>query len=345
VALHAASEPAPAIVSRVESGLVAIERELFAGDRETVSFDLDGKRLRLTNLSKRLFPAGYTKRDLLAYYYRIADRLLPFLRERPLVLRRYPDGVTGKSFFQKEVGEAAPDWMETVRIASESRGREVEYFIANDVASLLYLVNLGAIDQNPFACRRDDLDHPDYLIFDLDPTEKTKFAAVVDAAKLLVGKLREIGLAPFVKTSGARGIHIFVPLERVYTHEQVLTFAEIVARIVVADTPGLVTFEHSVAQRPKGRVYIDIFRNGRGQVVAAPYTVRPVAAASVSMPITVRELARAMNPERYTIKNALAHLEKRGDPWRDFWQNRQRLEDASDRLENLARKRQKVQRY
>jgi bifunctional non-homologous end joining protein LigD len=205
------------------------------------------------------------------------------------------------------------------------------------VASLLYLVNLGAIDQNPFASRRDDLEHPDYLIFDLDPGEGAEFSAVVEAAKLLVKKLRGIGLEPFVKTSGARGIHIFVPLERIYTHEQVLTFAEIVARMIVADAPGLVTFEHSVGRRPAGRIYVDIFRNGRGQVVAAPYTVRPVAAASVSMPVALRELTSTLKPERYTIKNALAHLDKHGDPWRDFFQSRQRLEDASGRLEELAR--------
>jgi bifunctional non-homologous end joining protein LigD len=338
------TESAPAIVSHVERGVEAVERELFHGSRETVSFDLDGKRLRFTNLSKTLFPAGYTKRDLLAYYYRVASRLLPFLRDRPLVLRRYPDGVAGKSFFQKEAGEAAPEWMETVRIASESRGREVDYFIANDVASLLYLVNLGAIDQNPFACRRDDLEHPDYLIFDLDPGEGAEFAAVVEATKLLVKKLREIGLAVFVKTSGGRGIHIFLPLERTYTHEQVLTFAEIVARLVVSEAPGLVTFEHGVARRPAGRVYLDIFRNARGQVVAAPYTVRPVAAASVSMPIAVRELTRALKPERYTIKNAIAHLEKRGDPWAEFWERRQRLEEASGRLEELALETKKVRK-
>jgi bifunctional non-homologous end joining protein LigD len=342
VALHPELKRTPAIVGQVEQGPEVLERELFRGNRETVTFDLDGKRLRLTNLSKPLFPAGYTKRDLLAYYYRIAERLLPFLRERPLVLRRYPDGVTGKSFFQKEAGEAAPDWMQTVRIASESRGREVEYFIANDVASLLYLVNLGAIDQNPFASRRDDLDHPDYLIFDLDPGEGAEFSAVVEATKLLTGKLHEIGLVPLVKTSGARGIHIFVPLERVYTHDQVRTFAEIVARMVVGESPGLVTFEHSVGRRPSGRVYIDIFRNGRGQVVAAPYTVRPVPAASVSMPLTLRELTRTLNPERYTIKNAIAHLEKHGDPWKNFWQSRQRLEDASGRLEKLAHERHKI---
>ncbi len=342
VALRAKDKRTPAIVGQVERGLESLERELSRGKREAASFDLDGKRLRLTNLSKPLFPAGYTKRDLLAYYYRVAGRLLPFLHDRPLVLRRYPDGAAGKSFFQKDAGETAPEWMETVRIASESRGREVAYFIANDVASLLYLVNLGAIDQNPFACRRDDLDHPDYLIFDLDPGEGAEFAAVVEAAKLLLKRLRGIGLAPFVKTSGARGIHIFIPLERIYSHEQVLTFAEIVARLLAAEAQEIVTFEHSVARRPAGRVYVDIFRNGRGQVVAAPYTVRPVAAASLSMPVAVRELTRGLKPERYTIRNAIAHLEKRGDPWEDFWERRQRLEEASGRLEKVAHERRKI---
>jgi bifunctional non-homologous end joining protein LigD len=336
ISLTSKSEREPAAAGRVERGYVELERELFRGDRETANFDLDGKNLRLTNLSKSLFPAGYTKRDLLAYYYRVAGRLMPFLHDRPLVLRRFPDGVMGKSFFQKEAGKAVPKWMETLRIASETRRREIDYFVASDLASLLYLVNLGSIDFNPFASRRDDIGHPDYLIFDLDPTEKADFAAVRKTAQVLTKILGEVGLAPFVKTSGARGIHVFIPLERIYTSEQVRTFAEIVARMLVAENRDLITFEHSVARRPPGRVYIDVFRNVRGQTVATAYSVRPVPQASVSMPLNTSDLSIDLQPASYTIRTALSHLDTNGDPWIDFWNSRQRLEQASERLEKLT---------
>ena len=221
-----------------------IEAELFKGHAETVTIELDGKRVRLSHLNKVYFPeSGYTKRELLAYYYRMADFILPFLRDRPLVLRRYPDGIKGQAFFQKDMREGLPDWFKTVPVDSEERGKQIHYATANDRASLLFLTSLGCIDHNPWSSRYEDLDHPDYFFFDLDPSEGTEFSVAVTIAGALHEKLQELRLASFLKTSGATGIHIYIPVEPVYTYEQLRTFAEIVARTVTSEHANLVTNE------------------------------------------------------------------------------------------------------
>ena len=215
-----------------------IEAELFKGRLETVTIELDGKRLRFSNLNKVYFPeSGHTKRNLLAYYYRMADFILPFLRDRALVLRRYPDGIKGQAFFQKDVREGLPDWFKTVPVDSEHRGEVIHYATANDRASLLFLTGLGCIDHNPWSNRYDDIDHPDYFFFDLDPSDGTEFSVVVTIARALHEKLEELRLAHFLKTSGATGIHIYIPVEPVYTYEQLRTFGEIIARTVTAEHP------------------------------------------------------------------------------------------------------------
>src|SRR5712691_6256021 len=218
----AAADPtvvrAPQVVGRVLNTKAQIEAELFKGRSETVTIELDGKRLRLSNLNKVYFPeSGYTKRNLLAYYYRIAEFVLPFLRDRPLVLRRYPDGIKGQAFFQKDLREGIPEWFKTVPLDSEERGKEIHYATANDRASLLFLTGLGCIDHNPWSSRYADLEHPDYFFFDLDPSEGTDLSVVVTIARALHEKLEELRLVSFLKTSGATGIHLYIPVEPVYT--------------------------------------------------------------------------------------------------------------------------------
>jgi len=320
---------APAVVGHVITRRSEVEAELFRGKAENVLIELEGNRVRLSNLNKIYFPQPrYTKRDLIAYYYRIADRLLPFLQDRPLVLRRYPDGITGQSFFQKEAGEAVPDWIETVSIPSEEKRAEIRYLVANNVAALLHLTNLGCIDHNPWSSRRDDLEHPDYVFFDLDPAEGTDFAAVVTVARALYEKLDGLGLKVFLKTSGATGIHLYVPVERAYTYEQLRTFAEIVARLVATEKPELVTQERAVAKRPPGKTLIDVHQNAFGRPLAAPYVVRPFPKAPVSAPLQPSELRRSLRLDRFNMKTIFARLEELGDLWSNFWENRQKLEDA-----------------
>jgi bifunctional non-homologous end joining protein LigD len=324
---------APEIVGRVLSGKAQIEAELFKGRSETVTIELDGKRLRLSNLNKVYFPeSGHTKRELLAYYYRMADFILPFLRDRALVLRRYPDGIKGQAFFQKDVREGLPDWFKTVPVDSEHRGEVIHYATANDRASLLFLTGLGCIDHNPWSNRYDDVDHPDYFFFDLDPSDGTEFSVVVTIARALHEKLEELRLAHFLKTSGATGIHIFIPVEPVYTYEQLRTFGEIIARTVTAELPNLVTSERIVAKRPAGRVLIDVQQNAHGRPLAAAYSVRAFPQAPVSTPLLPRELRASLRPETLNIKTVFARLKEKGDLWADFWKRRQKLEQAIEIL-------------
>ena len=327
---------APEFVGRVLNTNAQIEAELFKGGSETVTIELNGKRLRLSNLNKVYFPeSGYTKRNLLAYYYRMADFVLPFLADRPLVLRRYPDGIKCQAFFQKDLREGIPEWFTTMPLDSEKRGEEIHYATANDRASLLFLTGLGCIDHNPWSSRYADLEHPDYFFFDLDPSEGTDFSVVVTIARVLHEKLEELRLVSFLKTSGATGIHLYIPVEPVYTYEQLRTFAEIVARTVTAEHSNLVTNERSVARRPAGRVLIDVQQNALGRPLAAPYAVRAFPQAPVSAPLLPRELRPGLRPASLNIKTVFARLKEKGDLWGDFWERRQRLENA---IESLSRR-------
>jgi bifunctional non-homologous end joining protein LigD len=326
----------PEMVGRVLNTKAQIEAELFKGRSEAVTIELDGKRLRLSNLNKVYFPeSGHTKRNLLAYYYRMGEFILPFLRDRPLVLRRYPDGIKGQAFFQKDLREGVPDWFKTVPVDSEHRGEVIHYATANDRASLLYLTGLGCIDHNPWSNRYADLDHPDYFFFDLDPSDGTEFSVVVTVARALHEKLEELRLASFLKTSGATGIHIFIPVEPIYTYEQLRTFGEIIARTVTAEYPNLVTNERTVAKRPAGRVLIDVQQNAHGRPLAAAYSVRAFPQAPVSTPLLLRELRPSLRPQTLNIKTVFARLKEQGDLWGHFWKRRQRLEDA---IESLSRR-------
>jgi bifunctional non-homologous end joining protein LigD len=323
----------PEVVGRVISKKAEIESELFQGRGETLTIELDGKRLRFSNLNKVYFPeSGYTKRDLLAYYYRIADYILPFLKDRALVLRRYPDGIQGQAFFQKDLREGVPEWFKTVPIESEERGKQIHYATADDCASLLFLTGLGCIDHNPWSSRLDDLEHPDYFFFDLDPSDGTDFSVVVTIARALYEKLEELGIVSFLKTSGATGFHIFIPVEPVYTYEQLRTFGEIIARTVTAEHPNLVTNERSVAKRPVGRVLIDVQQNAMSRPLAAAYSVRAFPKAPVSAPVLPRELKSSLRPESLNIKTVFARLKEKGDLWKEFWKGQQKLEGAIEAL-------------
>jgi bifunctional non-homologous end joining protein LigD len=326
------------VTGRVLRDKGEIERELLKGRSENVSVEIDGRTLRFSNLNKVYFPESrYTKRDLLAYYYRIARYILPFLEDRPLVLRRYPNGITGQSFFQKQAGEVIPEWIKTVAVPSESKREEIRYFVANDCASLLYLTNLGCIDHNPLSSRLDDVNHPDYFFFDLDPSEGTEFETVLVIARAIHKKLEQLGLTGYMKTSGATGFHIYIPVEAGYTFEQVRTFADIIGRIVAAERPKHVTQERAVGKRPRGRVLIDVYQNASGRPLASVYSVRAFAHAPVSAPVAPEELENGLRPESLNIKTLFARLEERGDLWGDFWKKRQRLEEAIEKLSDLQR--------
>lgn len=312
--------------------------ELKHGKAETLDLEVDGRRLHLTHLNKMYFPAvGLRKRDLLAYYYRMARYMIPFLEGRPMVLRRYPDGVGGKAFFQKEAPSFLPDWIQTTTVYSDERGGDMQYILANDRPTLLYLTNLGCIDHNPWSSRADSQDSPDYVFFDLDPTPGTPYSTVLRVARTIHQILEEIRLRSFLKTSGASGFHIFVPLKPGYSYEQTRTFAEIVGKIAAADLPDLTTFERTVSKRPKGRVLIDALQNARGKPLATVYSARAEEHAGVSTPLQPKELDEKIEPESWTISNIESRLAEAGDLWSSFWKDRQRLDDALDRLDSKLR--------
>ena len=263
----------------------------------------------LTNVKKVYWPDdGYTKGDMLEYYRAIAPCLLPYLRGRPVVMTRFPDGIAGKSFFQKDAPGFAPDWIRTERMWSEDTQREIDYFVCDDVASLLYVINLGSIPLHIWASRAPTLERPDWCVLDLDP-KGAPFEQVVEVA-LEARKLAErIALPLFVKTSGSSGLHLLVPLGRQCTHEQSRSLGELLARYLVAKLPNITTIARQVSRRD-GRVYVDYLQNGSGKLLVAPFSVRALPGAPVSMPLAWREVNRKLDIRAHTIKNAPERMRK-----------------------------------
>jgi bifunctional non-homologous end joining protein LigD len=308
-----------------------LEKELASGRGESLAADLNGKRVNLTHLNKIYFPEdGLRKRDVLLYYLRVAPHILPFLKDRPLVLKRYPNGIDEQFFFQKEA-TSAPDWIRTVQIDSKERGGKMPYFLAGDRADLLYLTNLGCIDHNPWSSRFDNQDHPDYIFFDLDPTDGTSFDVVLKVARAIYKQLESLKVRVYMKTSGASGFHMYIPLEPEYTYEEVRLFAGAIGQRVQAELPSLVTSERTVSKRRKGTVLIDALQNAKGKPLASVYSLRPFRGAPFSAPVSPRELAKGFEPKQFNIETIRERLKRPGDLWKDFWDNRQRLQDAVKR--------------
>jgi bifunctional non-homologous end joining protein LigD len=305
-----------------------LERELSSGRGESLAVDLDSKRVNLTHLNKIYFPEdGLRKRDVLLHYLRVAPHILPFLKDRPLVLKRYPNGIDEQFFFQKEA-TSAPEWIRTVQIDSKERGGKMPYFLADDRADLLYLTNLGCIDHNPWSSRFDNQDHPDYTFFDLDPTDGTSFDVVLKVAREIYKQLESLKVRVYMKTSGASGFHMFIPLEPEYTYEEVRLFAGAIGQRVQSELPTLVTSERTVSKRRKGTVLIDALQNAKGKPLASVYSLRPFRGAPVSAPVSPRELAKGFEPKHFNIETIIERLKRPGDLWENFWDNRQRLQDA-----------------
>jgi bifunctional non-homologous end joining protein LigD len=285
-----------------------------------------------SNLDKIFWPAdGYTKGDLIEYYRRVSPWLLPYLRDRPLVLTRFPDGIEGKSFFQKDAPAYVPQWIRRERVWSEHARREIDYFICDDVNSLLYIVNLGTIPLHLWSSRVGGLDRPDWCILDLDP-KGAPFAHVVTLALALRRLCEAIELPAFVKTSGATGLHVLVPLGAQCTHEESRTLGELLARFVNREHPEISTITRKVSARG-GRVYLDFLQNRQGQTIAGPFSARPLPAAPVSTPLDWEEVGSRLDPRSFTIVTVPARFEAaRRDPLRDVLTLRPDLAAALVRL-------------
>ncbi len=289
--------------------------------------------IEFTNLDKVFWPEdGYTKGDLIEYYDKISPFLISHLLDRPLVFERFPDGIYGQSFYQKDAPGYTPEWIRTEGIWSEDVQRSIRYFIGASREQLLYIANTGNIQQNPWMSRVQHLDYPDYLVFDLDPVE-APFSSVQRVAIVLKQVLDELGLRSYPKTSGASGIHVHLPvLEKTFTYEEVRLFAEAVASIVVQRAPDLATIERVVRRRKAHHVYIDFLQNVRGKTVASVYSPRPRQGAPVSTPLKWQDFKRPIDPKAFTIKTIFKRLDKFGDLFEPALTDRQ---DISGFLESL----------
>jgi len=268
--------------------------------------------LKLTHLSKVFWPKeGYTKGDLLDYYDKMSSFILPYLIDRPESLLRFPNGINGKSFFQKDVAGIVPDWIKTIPIHSDSEDRTIEYLLCQNKATLLYMVNLGCVDMNPWNSRSQHLDNPDYLVIDLDP-HNAPFSKVVETALKTREVLEMARIRAFCKTSGATGLHIYVPLAAAYTYDQVRQFAQLLAIVIHQKLPDITSVVRNPTKR-QGKVYIDFLQNRRGQTMAAPYSVRAREGATVSAPLLWEEVTNDLSPQQFTIKSMPERLEKVGD--------------------------------
>ncbi len=274
--------------------------------------------VQLTNLHKVFWPElGYTKRDLLQYYADVAPALLPHLKDRAMVMKRYPNGITGKWFFMKRTPSPKPEWLTTCEITHESNNI-IPFPIIQDLASLLWVVNLGCIDLNPWYARCDDVDRPDYLHFDLDPVEGATFERVLRTAVVVRDALKALGMNPVAKTSGSKGIHVYVPIVRGPLQKDVWRFAKAFAKQLEQGFPELVTAEYRVAKRPKGRVLVDYNQNAWGQTLASVYSVRPNARAAVSTPVTWAEVESGFEIEDFRLDNVPDRVRKQDDLWKSM---------------------------
>jgi len=307
---HPATPRRPA---RARGRAAAVSVPRVRGDVEIV---VGARRVRLTNLDKVFFPQiGVTKRDLLQYYADVAPVLLPHLRDRAMVMKRYPNGATGEFFFMKRAPASRPDWIGTCAIEHAS-GSVIDFPVIDDVAALLWVINLGCIDLNQWYARCDDVDRPDYLHFDLDPVgDDVPFAAVREAAVAVNETLQALGMPTHVKTTGSRGLHVYVPIVRGPTQKQVWEVSKTIALDVARRHPTLLTAVYKKAARPAGRVLVDYNQNAWGRTLASVYSVRPRPRATVSTPVTWDEVTRGVTIEDFRLDNVPARVKWLGDLW------------------------------
>jgi bifunctional non-homologous end joining protein LigD len=300
-------------------------------ERETVK--IGRKSLELSNTSKVYWPEeGLTKGDMIAYYREIAPFILPYLVDRPQVLHRFPDGIHGKSFYHKDFAQA-PEWLERISIESESKGGIVEYLLCQDEATLVYMANLGNIEFHPWNSSTKSLDNPDYMVIDLDPDERP-FDDVIEAALVTREVFEKIPVETFVKTSGQRGMHVYVPLGSQYSYEQARQFAELICQMVHKRIPNMTSLVRSPKKR-KGLIYLDYLQNRRGQTLVAPYSLRPKTAATVSTPLKWSEVKPGLSPANFTYQTIRPRLKKMGDLWEGVLKPGFDMKEALSILKNL----------
>jgi len=315
-------------VTRQKTGTVVSVPEFLTLKRPKGDLVLQIKReqVSLTSLERVYWPdEKLTKFDLLCYYLKIADHIMPFLKDRPAILQRWPRGIKAPMFFQQDL-ESAPAFIKTIRLTNQE-GRELDYAVYSTTASLLHFVNLGSIEQHPWHSTIAKLDNPDWIAIDLDP-KKAPWENVLQVA--LTGKevCDEIGLKAFPKTSGSSGIHIYLPLKPTNEYESVAEFSRLLATEIARRVPKIATVERTIAKRKSDQVYVDWMQNARGKSLAAVFTARAKPKATVSMPLTWKQIEQGVKISDFSVKNVPALLKKKGDAWSEFFNQRQTLKLA-----------------
>jgi bifunctional non-homologous end joining protein LigD len=294
-------------------------------DCRQIEVEAGRRKVRLTNLKKVFWPeSGLTKRDLLQYYADISEYLLPHLRNRAMVMKRYPNGIEGKFFFMKRAPMPRPDWIETCEV-EHSSGNVIAFPMIQDLAALLWVVNLGCIDLNPWYAKCQDVTRPDYLHFDLDPGPGAGFEKVREASLCLRDALLELKIQSYPKTTGSRGIHVYIRIRCGPVQKDVWRFSKELAKLLASRHPELITAEYRIAKRPEGRVLVDYNQNAWGRTLASVYSVRPKPRAPVSAPLSWQEIEGGAEIEDFRLDTMPERLRERGDLYKPILQNRSRL--------------------
>jgi bifunctional non-homologous end joining protein LigD len=319
-----AEQPAPGRVKRTRDrvGLTISPEEFLAlkKPKGDLLLEIEGERVSLTSLDRVYWPdEKLTKFDLLCYYLNISSDIIPYLKDRPAILQRHPRGIKAPMFFQQDL-ESAPAFIKSVHLTNQE-GRELNYAVFTTVGSLLHFVNLGTIEQHPWHSTIKHLDKPDYLMLDLDPKE-APWKNVLEVALVCRQVFDELGLPAFAKTSGSSGIHVYLPLKPKYNYGKIAEVAMALANEVAQRIPKIATTQRSLAKRQKQQVYVDAMQNARGKTIAAPYSARARAHATVSMPLTWAQVEKGVKISDFTIRNAPSLVSKNHDAWDSFFDNR-----------------------
>ena len=314
---------------------VTADKEVTENEKEK-TYKIGKAELKTTNRTKIFFPdEGITKGDVLDYYDQMSDLIIPYLKERPESLFRTPNGINQKGFFQKDAGDEAPSWVKHIPLYSESNKKYVDYILCNDKATLLYLVNLGCIEINPWHSRVKSLDNPDYMIIDIDPSDNNTFDQVVEAALVVKGILDQAGAMSICKTSGASGLHIYVPLGGKYDYDHSKDFANLVCMMANQIIPDFTTLERSLSKRSKEKIYMDYLQNRKGQTIACVYSMRPKKGATVSTPLDWSEVKKGLTPKDFTLTTLPERIKKTGDLFAPMLDKKNAI-DLAKCLENLS---------
>lgn len=318
-------------VKKTKSRIVAVSAAPSAAKND-LELTVSGQRLKLTHLNKLYWPhENITKGDLINYYKSVSKYILPYLKDRFQNLHRFPNGIEELGFYQKDVDpNEIPSWVQTKEAYSESTDKYINYLLCQNEATLLYMINLGCIEINPWSSRHQKPNNPDWVVIDLDPGKNT-FKQVVKVALTTQKVFAEIGVECYCKTSGATGLHIFAPLDAQYHYDEVRGFAELVANRVHQRLTEITSLDRNPEKR-QAKIYIDFLQNGRGQTLAAPYCVRPRAGATVSTPLKWSEVNDNLNPKDFTLFNTAARLEKVGDLWSPILEKGFDLQKAYNKL-------------